>query len=112
MCAEAKLPPQAEVLAEAVRTRSSISAQYGGLRRLVSPHVVGFKDGELHCWGYQFGGGSSSGEVGLKVPRSWRCFRVREFTDVILLRGLWHSGSGDITTQSCVETIVVVVEER
>src|ERR1700747_1403034 len=81
-----------ELLRVAAARRQPVAAVYDGLPRLLCPHVLGRKSGQLHAFAYQFGGSSNSA-----LPRTaegggvWRCLAVEKLSQVELRADAWHT---------------------
>ena len=90
-----------ELLRLAIARKQPLMAVYDDRRRLLCPHVLGRKSGQLRVLCYQFGGGSNStsGEVA-----GWRCFAVGKLSQLEWSEESWHTGprSG---TQTCVDEV-------
>ena len=99
------------LLKQAIRLRRPVSGRYDGKRRLFSPHVLGFKDGEARCLAYQFGGETSSAPIVPGAASNWRCFVVWRLADLQILDVEWQSGPSHRRLQSCID-IVDVDSER
>ncbi len=96
------MPPKAtsasfKAIQAAIRAEQPISAIYRGERgrlRQLFPHVLGFtSDLEEIVLCYQFGGYSPVRlDSKHPSPKNWRCFRVKELTEVAALdmpKGPW-----------------------
>jgi hypothetical protein len=92
----------------AVRARKHLVCDYQGFRRECCVHVVGWKCDQERALVFQFGGGSSTG---LRPGGDWRCLRLSEVSGVSLRDGPWHSGDGDMASQTCVDDIAAEVED-
>lgn len=97
-------------LRQAIEAKRSVEFLYKGLRRVVSPHIVGYKGDRQYLFGYQTSGGSSSGlEDG---DQNWRCFELIKITDLTLSDHLWSSDdSYDPETQWCITVRVLEVTD-
>lgn len=99
-----------DVLREAIVKRRQVVAVYRGLPREFCPHVLGTKNGEAHCLGYQFAGMSTSGPIAPGSTEGWRCFIVAELSAVAARDGPWFSAPNWDRRQACVDRIDVVVD--
>jgi hypothetical protein len=95
-----------------VRYGLNIGATYNGLPRLLSPHLLGSKQGERRLFSYQFGGQSKSGLHPVGSPNNLRCMRVSDLQGIIVIGGEWHTGKGGGTSQGCIDQIDVSFEPR
>ena len=95
------------MLERAVRKNRNVWALYNGLPRLLSPHLLGSKAGELRLFSYQFGGKSKSGLHPPGSSDNFRCMRVRDLHDVVVFGGEWHTGGGGGKRQNCLDRIDV-----
>ena len=94
------------IIQDAIRNKHSISADYKGYHREMSPHLIGTKRGDAHLLSYQYGGNSSSG---LPPGGNWRCMDVEKIQNVRILEGVWHTGSSHTRPQNCVDEVDTVV---
>ena len=94
-----------ELLRLAAARRQAVAAIYDGLPRLLCPHVLGRKSGQLHALFYQFGGSSRSGlPVGPEGMGDWRCLAVEKLSEVELRADAWHTEPRS-RRQTCVDEI-------
>ncbi len=71
-----------DVLKRFIQGRTPTTFMYQGMIRKACPHLLGItKDNRMVCHGYQFGGGSSKGEV---TPETggWRFFYLDEISEI------------------------------
>jgi hypothetical protein len=94
------------LLRSAILQRMQVTCMYRGKYRELCPLVLGEKDSEQKCLGFQF-----AGETRSTLPRGgeWRCFFVNEIRDIRLRKGRWHEGDSHRRPQACVEIIDVDV---
>jgi transcriptional regulator with XRE-family HTH domain len=94
------------VLRLAILQRMQVTCTYRGKYRELCPLVLGEKEGEQKCLGFQF-----AGETRSTLPRGgeWRCFFVNEIRDIRLRKGRWYEGDSHKRPQACVEIIDVDV---
>jgi predicted nucleic acid-binding protein len=93
----------------AILDRKQIICSYNGVRRAVSPHILGHTAGEEKALVYQFGGASTSQPFG---KAGWRCLFLSKASDITLRDGPWHTGIEHRKTQRCVENLYVDVNTR
>lgn len=100
------------VVRQAVETRQSISAVYGGHPCLFCPHRLGRnKEGQLRVLCYQFGGASRSGLKPPGSPENWRCIALGELTGVELMEGPWQTAPNHSRPSSCIAEADVDAED-
>jgi hypothetical protein len=99
--------PKYDLIRNAVLAGDSVSAWYQGHLRLLSPFVLGTKEGDPHVLAYQFGGTSHKVLAPDGSPDNWRCLRVGELTEVNLLAGIWHAPRRGRSFQHCVDHVDV-----
>ena len=97
------------IVRQAIVHKLDIAAIYAGRRRLMSPHVIGTKNGRRQALFFQFGGSSSSG---LPPGGDWRCMAVDGLRHVSSFRGAWHTGKRHTRAQTCVDVVDVVARWR
>jgi hypothetical protein len=89
----------------AAARRQPVAATYDGLLRLLCPHVLGQKSGQLRVFCYQFGGNSNSGLPGASQGMGgWRCLTVKKLSQVELRADAWHTESRS-PQQTCIDEI-------
>ena len=89
----------------AAARRQPVAAVYDGLPRLLCPHVLGRKSGQLHMFCYQFGGSSHRGLP--MVPGrvgGWRCLAVEKLSQVELRADAWHTEPRS-QRQTCIDEV-------
>lgn len=69
------------VIREAITSKKLIKFLYQGHLRIVEPHILGIKDGDVQILGYQIEGTSKSG----KPLPDWRRFSIDEMEMLTLL---------------------------
>jgi hypothetical protein len=89
-----------ETVKYAIAHRRQLVMMYGGYRREVCPHSLGWKNDRLSCFAYQFAGGSRQ-----KLPPGgqWRCLHLHSMSEVQVQEGDWHTGPIDPQSSSCVD---------
>jgi hypothetical protein len=96
----------------AVVGRRPIVGLYGGCRRLLCPHKLGWsRVGQLRVLCYQYGGESVSGLRSENSPVNWRCLALAKLSAVELLNDPWHSAPNHSQPQTCIERIEVDAED-
>jgi hypothetical protein len=96
-----------DLVREAVLRKQQVIASYGGQRRRMCPHLIGWKQGIPHALFYQFAGSSSHG---LKSARAnWRCLATDALRDLEVRDGNWHTGDYD-ASQTCIDEVDVAAE--
>ena len=101
-----------ELLRRAAARRQPVAAIYDGLPRLLCPHVLGRKAGELHVLVYQIGGSSSSGWP-LTASQSgiWRCLAVEKLSQIELSAEAWRTQPRS-RRQSCIDDVDFDVDDQ
>lgn len=95
-----------DLIVQAIQHRLIVTAMYQGYQRIMCPHVIGYKNGELNALFFQFAGGSKSG---LPPGGQWRCVRVAELSQVSIAPGEWHTGLSHPKPQTCVDEVIATV---
>jgi hypothetical protein len=101
------MPTVQDILVTAIRKKFVVTAMYQGYRRIMCPHVIGYKKGTLNALLFQFAGGSRSG---LPPQGQWRCVHVDELSDISAAPDEWHTGPDHARPQNCVDDIIAEVE--
>ena len=91
---------------QAVRERTQLVCVYGGFHRECCVHVVGWKNGHARALVFQFAGDSAKG---LPPGGDWRCLSLDDVSGILLRGGPWHTGDGDLASQSCVDDVAAAV---
>lgn len=87
-----------------------ITAHYGGLERLLCPHVVGYNEpGEWRVFCYQFGGQTNSGPRPESGQGIWRCLSLKRLSRVKLWDDAWQTEPH--ARQRCVKNIEVDADD-
>jgi hypothetical protein len=109
-----RLQPAEEVhrlVFAAVRHRRPIAAIYGGARRLLCPHVLGYNQpGEYRVFCYQYGGESRSGPQPTVEAGIWRCLSLKRLTNGEVLDGSWRTEPH--ARQRCVKHAEIDAEDH
>ena len=96
----------------AVTGRQPLSALYDGLPRLVCPHQLGRNNsGQARVLCYQYGGDSSTGLESSGSPANWRCMKLKKFSRIELLEGVWHTAPNHSRPQTCITDVDVDAED-
>ena len=98
-----------QLLKEAIGNKRQVTAVYNGLRREMSPHCLGRKNGKRQCLFYQFGGQSSSGAIVPGSPSNWRCIPLDGLTDMRVQEGPWHTQQNHSKRQTCIDDVDIEV---
>ena len=88
-----------------VRNGWNFWAVYNRLPRLLTPHLLGSRNGELRVFSYQYGGKTKSGLHPPGSPNNFRCMRVRDLQDIAVLDDRWYTGDGSGNRQTCLDRI-------
>jgi hypothetical protein len=89
-----------ETIRDAISNRLQVVLMYGGLRREICPHSLGWKGDHLSCFAYQFGGGSRQP---LPPGGQWRCLHLHSMSGLTTREGEWHTGPVDPQTSPCID---------
>ena len=89
---------------QAIQNKQSITCYYLGHLRLMSPHVIGTKNGREQALFYQYGGTSSSG-LSSDPNQNWRCIPVYGLTQLSINSDPFQSISKHTQSQTCVDVI-------
>ena len=93
------------LLRMAAARRQPVAATYDGLLRLLCPHVLGRKSGQLHMFCYQFGGSSHRGlPMAPERAGGWRCLAVEKLSQVELRADAWHTEPRS-PRQTCIDEV-------
>lgn len=96
-----------ELFRTAIRNRQTVICDYGGYRRELCPHAVGWKDGQEKVISFQFGGGSSRW---MPPSGEWRCFFLSRVSGATVQNGPWHTGYNHSRPNSCVDQVAEEVD--
>ena len=112
MSVSVRAPEQAHAqVRSAIVHRRPIAALYGGRRRLLCPHLLGWnKRRRLQVWCYQYGGDSVSGLKPAGASANWRCLTVENLSQVELLVGPWQTAENHSRPQTCIEEVELDVD--
>ena len=100
-----------QILRAAVLSKTPVCFDYQGRWREVCPHQLGTNaTDDEQMLGYQFGGQSSSGTIGVDQNADWRCFKVAQIANVMSIEAEWQSHSGHSKPATCVKNIDVEAE--
>lgn len=94
----------------AIENRQQIHAHYNGLLRLMCPHVLGEKNGVMHCLFYQFDGDSSSRPIEPGSSANWRCIDIERLEGVEVVNGKWYTADNHSRSQTCVDDVHAEVD--
>jgi hypothetical protein len=101
-----------DLIWEAITKKQQIVARYRGHARVLSPHVLGYKNGKEQCLFYQSGGGSNSGLGPFGSSGNWRCIPLDGLDEVALGTGEWcTANTPGSRPQTCVDQVVVEVSD-
>jgi hypothetical protein len=113
MSVSARAPEQAHAqVRSAIVHRRPIAALYGGRRRLLCPHLLGWNQRRrLQVLCYQYGGDSVSGLKPAGASDNWRCLAVENLRDVELLDGPWQTAENHSRPQNCIDEVELDVDD-
>lgn len=98
------------IIRNAILQKKQIFADYQGFSREFCPHAIGKKDGINKAMLYQFGGGSSQGQITKDSSTNWRCIPIDKLTNVRAVEGKWHTFGNHSQSQTCITQIDIEVE--
>ena len=108
-----RAPEQAHAqVRSAIVHRRPIAAIYGGRRRLLCPHLLGWnKRRRLQVLCYQYGGDSVSGLKPAGASDNWHCLAVENLRDVELLDGPRQTAENHSRPQNCIDEVELDVDD-
>lgn len=96
-----------DIIRQAVLDKCSLTAIYQGHIRHFSPHAIGrSNDGNANVMGYQYAGQTSTQ---LPPDGEWRCFEVRQLSNIQRNGDGWHTREDHSKPNTCVTQIDVQV---
>lgn len=101
--------PNYNIIKEAMLNSKSVTFTYNNKIRLMSPHVLGEKNGKYQALFFQYGGKSNSG-ISKDKNENWKCIFISEITNLYINNDDFHSANNYSTFQSCVDNVEVAVE--
>ena len=101
-----------DLIKNAMINRNSISCNYDGLYREMSPYCLGWKKNELQCLFYQYGGRSKSGFIDGVSSKNWRCIKLLKLRNVTILDEPLHKPKmiSHKKKSSCVDHIIYEIK--
>lgn len=93
------------LIRDAIVAKNSISGDYDGHYREMSPHVIGTKRGRAQALCYQYGGTSKSGLGPVGSGRNWRCVVIDKLSNVRTIKDVWETAPDHSRPQTCVDVI-------
>ena len=87
---------------EAMRTERPVACTDPGHRREICPIMLGRTGLEEKALVFQFGGSTSQGPI--RKP-DWKCFKLDEVRDAVLIEGSWRAGSEHSAAQHCMKMV-------
>jgi hypothetical protein len=97
-----------QIIKNAISTKQNIKADYKNYPRVMTPHVLGYKNGKEKCLLYQFDGQSSSAtSFPENSPSNWRCVFIDELQNVSAIGGKLHTCDQHTKRQTCVDDVDV-----
>lgn len=97
------------IIRNAILKKQQIFADYQGYKREFCPHAIGKKDKINKALFYQFGGGSSQGQITHHSVSNWRCIPIDKLTNIRPVEGKWHTFGKHSQSQTCITQIDVEV---
>ena len=87
---------------KAMREERPVACTYQGHHREICPVMLGRAGLEEKALVFQFGGSTSSGRL---TRAEWKCLRLEEVRDTVLIEGKWHAVTGHTTASSCMKMV-------
>jgi len=100
------MPTIQDLIATAIQQRLIVTAIYQDKKRIMCPHMLGYKNERLNVLFFQFAGESKSG---LPPGGQWRCIHLDELSNVSIAPGQWHTAPDYGRQQTCVVQVIVKV---
>jgi hypothetical protein len=98
------------ILAQALAERHPVHARYHGQRRLLCPHILGWKHGRPKVLAYQAEGTTSSGPLPLRPEQRWRSLFIDEIYDItIAWTQPWQTANNYSADSNCVDQIALAI---
>jgi hypothetical protein len=91
------------LLLQAMREERPVACTYQGHAREICPVMLGRTGLEEKVLVFQFGGSTSEGRI--PAPGKWKCFRLSEVRDLVLIDGRWHAGTRHTAPSNCMKMI-------
>jgi hypothetical protein len=91
------------LLLKAMREERPVACTYQGHAREICPVMLGRTGLEEKALVFQFGGSTSKGPI--PAPGEWKCFKLDEIRDAVLIDGHWHAGTSHTTASSCMKMV-------
>ena len=97
-----------DLIKEAILKKKSITCDYKGYSRKMSPHVLGTKNGREHALFYQYAGESES-DLSLDPSHNWRCIFVDQIENLTINDDEFYTFKNHSQRQTCVDIIDVEI---
>ena len=91
------------LLLQAMREERPVACTYQGHPRKICPAMLGRTGLVEKALVYQFGGATSTGPI--PPAGEWKCFKLDEIRDAILIEGRWHAGRQHSEAQHCMKMV-------
>jgi hypothetical protein len=91
------------LLLKAMREERPVACTYQCHAREICPVMLGRTGLEEKALVFQFGGSTSKGPI--PAPGEWKCFKLDEIRDAVLIDGHWHAGTSHTTASSCMKMV-------
>ena len=101
-----------ELIKNAMKKGKSISCNYDGLFRKMSPYILGWKNNELQCLLYQYGGKSKSGVINGVSEKNWRCLKLSKLKNIEVLDEPLHRPNviSHKKKSTCVDNVIFKIK--
>jgi hypothetical protein len=94
---------------QAILNKQCVTCNYNGYSRIMTPHVLGTKNGKQQALFYQYAGQSSSG-LSADPNKNWRCIPIDKIENLSINNDLFQTANNHSRTQTCVDSIDVEVK--
>lgn len=105
-------PPAWDVLEQALTARRTVRARYHGHERVLSPHVLGWKDGRAKVLAYQSGGTTSVGAISPNARERWRSMFVDEIDHPTITDDRWETADNYSPNSNGIDELALEVGSR
>jgi hypothetical protein len=105
-------PPAWATLARALDERRSVRASYHGARRILCPHVLGWKNGRPKVLAYQVGGTTTRGTLPADPRQCWRSMYVDEIEDPVITDDPWETADNYRRNFNGIDHVEVEIDDQ
>lgn len=98
------MSPRMQQLINTIQNAQSVEFDCHGKHRVVTPHIVGYKDGKEHILSYQYDGESSEHNLG------WRCMNIKDINNIKVLDSEALHSQHTHNTATCVDNPIAKID--